>query len=124
MAVMRKDNVDWKEFAEALLWWNVVAHKNEDSYYDLIVSDKYSNGRGYNVGDIGHFRICSYYVGEFIPLTWKQLALALGLFEDHLIHDGHDCKICPKRDGCTAYFKDDPDHERCNGWEETTKEKQ
>jgi len=128
---MRKDNVDWKEFASKLLWCNIVYHKNEYSGYDIITDDIPENfkhltkeqiyQRGYKPGDIvPDTRILSYWIGPTKQLSWKELALELGLFEDLLIHDGHDCNICKKHDKCTAFFKDDPDHERCNGFMKST----
>lgn len=115
---MNKNNMDWKSFAETLLWYNIVHDKNGDSLFDIMLEDG-PEGRGIKRGDIGHWRIQSYlYPGSHTPLTWKGLALALGLYEDHLTHDGHDCKNCPNRKDCLAYFKDDTDHERCYWWEE------
>lgn len=114
---MRKDNVDWKKFAEELLWRNIVHNKNEDSLYDIMLKD-YPD-RNIKRGDISYWRICSY-VDPFSykPLTWKELALELGLFKEHLTPDGHKCKGCPKENDCTAFFKYDEDHERCNWWTE------
>ena len=114
---MNKDNINWKEFAEELLWRNIVYHKNEDSLYDIMLYD-YPD-RGIHKGDIGSWRICSYIDPfSYKPLTWKELALELGLFEKHLTPDGHDCKKCPDKENCNAFFKYDTDHERCNWWEE------
>jgi hypothetical protein len=108
---MKKDDMDWKQFATQLLWHNIVYHKNEYSGYDVII-----NGEDRRISmDTGFL---SYYVGAVEKLTWKGLALELGLFEDHLVPDGHDCKNCPHRKDCIAYFKDDPDHERCSWWED------
>ena len=114
---MRKGNVDWQKFAESLLWQMIVMHKNDDSGFDIITAQntEYSIP-GYGVGDIGYWRILSYYIGDFKPLTWKELALELGLFTDRLTSDGHNCGICPEHENCKAYFKDDKDHERCNFW--------
>jgi hypothetical protein len=105
---MRKGDIDWKSFAESLLWHNIVYHKNEYSGYE----------QGDVSGEIGNYSIRSIFVETYHKLTWKQLALELGSFTDQLISDGHDCKVCPDRKGCRAYFKDDPDQERCNGWKE------
>jgi hypothetical protein len=70
-------------------------------------------------GDIvGDVRFLSYSIGVTRPLTWKELALVLGFWKDHLTPDGHDCKICEDRETCHAFFKDDLDHERCSGWME------
>ena len=116
---MKKGDVNWEEFGKLLLWRMIVRHKNEDSGYDVITSvanPKYGMS-GYENGQIGVWRFLSFYIGEFKPLTWKELALELGLFEEDLTPDGHDCKACPNSKECEAYFKDDPDHERCNWWE-------
>ena len=107
-AFMRRGEVDWKQFAQHLLWCNIVSHKNEDSGYDYVEE----------TGSIGPYRFSSCYVHPFKALTWKELALALGLFEEHLIPDGHDCHHCKEEKTCKAYFKYDTDHERCNGWPE------
>lgn len=115
---MNKNDINWENFAKDLLWRMIVSHKNEDSGYDVITSianPEYGR-HGYNVGDIGAWRFLSFYIGDFKPLTWKELALELGIFADRLTPDGHDCKICPEHKKCQAYFKDDPDHERCNFW--------
>jgi len=47
----------------------------------------------------------------------RQLCLELGIWEDMLLSDGHNCKECPERKNCSAYFKDDPDQEQCSGWQ-------
>lgn len=121
--MMNKDNINWKEFAEALLWDNIVSRKNEDSLYDIMMEDG-PEGRGIKRGDIGRWRVCSYlYPMSYVHLTWKGLALALGIFEDRLTHDGHDCKKCPNKENCTAFFKNDEDHERCHWWEVNVKGK-
>ena len=122
----RKDSMDiedWKEFAAQLLWRNIVYHKNEYSSYDVVTDDhpswakdlpkdqKYP--RGHNPGDIVRDTgFLSYYIGPVKKLSWKELALELGLFEDILTPDGHDCKNCPQRKDCLAYFKDDQDQDR------------
>lgn len=124
---MRRGDVDWKLFAEDLLWRNIVHGKNDYSGYDIVTDDVpfWAKGltteqiypRGDKPGDIVRdTRFLSYSIGPTKQLTWKELALELGLFEDILTPDGHDCKICPDREGCHAYFKDDPDQERCSGW--------
>ena len=125
---MNKDNIDWKEFAKSLLWRNIVHDKNEYSGYDVITNyipswckdnPEQACQRGYKPGDVVRdIRFLSYWIGPTKQLSWKELALELGLFEDILIPDGHDCKVCPDRKGCRAYFKDDPDQERCSGWKE------
>lgn len=114
---MNKDNINWQEFAEALLWRNIVHNKNEDSLYDIMLEDY--PGRNIKRGDICCWRICSY-IDPFShkPLTWKELALELGLFTEYLTSDGHDCHKCPEEKTCEAYFKYDPDQERCNGWKQ------
>lgn len=106
---MNKNNMDWKSFAESLLWHNIVYDKNGDSGWDIMEDE----------GEIGHWRFSSIITpGTYKPLTWKELALALGLYEEYLTPDGHDCKNCPERKDCMAYFKDDEDHERCHWWME------
>ena len=115
---MRKGDVDWKQFATDLLWFNIVSHKNEYSGYDLVTSGDGSQPywrekKGDIVRDV---RFRSAFAPPTKQLSWKELALELGLFEDILTPDGHNCKICPKYDKCNAYFKDDPDQERCSGW--------
>lgn len=116
--IFERDKNDWESWVESLLWYNIVYHKNEYSGCDLIVNDAVA-GRGYRNGDIvGDTRILSYYIGDVKRLTWKELALALGFFKDHLTSDGHDCEKCEERETCRAFFKDDKDQERCSGWME------
>jgi hypothetical protein len=125
---MRKGDVDWKQFATELLWRNCIHDKNGYSGYDLVTEpERYSLfsaldnpfPRGDKPGDIVRdTSILSYWIGPVKRLSWKELALALGLFEDHFIPDGHDCKKCKCADTCHAYFKDDPDHEVCGWWKE------
>lgn len=119
---------DWKSLAAELIWFNVVSHKNEYSGYDIITNadvpwftekegplSKYP--RGNKPGDIHRdIRFLSYYIGPTRQLTWKELALALGLYKDILLPDYHDCSKCEDHKNCRAYFKDDPDQERCSGW--------
>lgn len=115
---MNKNNIDWRQFASELMWRMVVQHKNEDSWYDIMTTDDYAE-RGIHNGDISNFRICSYVDPlSHRPLTWKELALELGLFHDRLTPDGHDCRKCPEESTCNAYFKYDTDHERCHTWEQ------
>lgn len=128
----RKDSMDvedWKEFATQLLWHNIVYSKNEYSGYDVVTDDhpswakelpnEHLYPRGNKPGDIMRDTgFLSYYIGPVKKLSWKELALELGLFEDILTPDGHDCKNCPQRKDCLAYFKDDPDQERCRWWME------
>jgi len=107
MRGFNKDNIDWKEFASYLLWCHIVDHKNEYSGLDVSKETK----------TIDSFSI----MGRFVPhkhLSWKELALELGLFEEHLTPDGHDCTKCPDEKTCHAYFKYDKDQERCSGWKE------
>ena len=112
-----QEHIDWKNVAVWLMWRNVVYHKNEYSGYDIVVEPIKEYVTGYKRGDIiNDTRYLSYSIGQTRQLTWKELALALGLFKNHLTWDGHDCKVCEKRKGCKAYFKDDPDQERCNLW--------
>ena len=109
---MRKDDMDWKALAAQLLWFNIVYRKNEYSGYDVVLD---SSPREI----LRDTSFLSYYsVGPVKKLSWKELALELGLFEDILTPDGHDCKNCPHRKDCIAYFKDDPDQERCGWWED------
>lgn len=115
---MNKENINWQEFAQSLLWNRIVYDKNGYSGWDIMLVDG-PEGRGIHRGDIGHWSIQSYLDPlSYAGLTWKGLAVALGIFEDFLIPDGHDCKKCPEREKCQAFFKDDEDHERCNWWEE------
>ena len=118
---MRKGDINWQEFAEHLLWRNVVHNKNEDSGYDIMVDD-YPD-RNIRKDDISGWRFCSY-VDPFSHkrLTWKELALELGLFEDILTPDGHDCRRCPEEKKCEAFFKYDKDQERCRWWSENMME--
>ena len=111
MRGINKNDIDWKEFASYLLWCNIVEHKNQ--YSGLEISDA--------TGNIDHFSLMAYLPpGESSPraLTWKELALELGLFEDLLTPDRHDCTKCPDEKTCHAFFKYDKDHERCSGWKE------
>ena len=122
--LMSKNGIDWKEFAEALLWNNVVTKKNEYSGYCIMLEDG-PEGKGIHTGDIGKWAICSYLTpGSYKALTWKELSLALGLWTEHLTSDGHDCSVCPERNSCKAFFKDNKDHERCNWWTENMKKEQ
>jgi hypothetical protein len=110
MRGINKNDIDWKEFASYLLWCNIVEHKNQ--YSGLEISDA--------TGNIAHFSLMSYLPpGESSPraLTWKELALELGLWTEQLISDGHDCHECPERETCSAFFKNDTDHEQCSGWQ-------
>ena len=114
---MTYKDIDWRQFAGELLWHNIVSHKNADSLYDIMLCEG-PEGRGIHKGEIGHWRICSY-VDPFShkPLTWKELAIELGFGEEYgLFWDGHDCDKCPNNKDCTAFFKGDKDHERCNWW--------
>lgn len=125
---MTKDNIDWKKFAKSLLWRNIVQNKNEYSGYDIITNDipawckdkpEEACQRGYKPGDIvPDVSFLSYWIGPTKRLTWKELALELGLFNEQLVPDGHDCHKCPKEKTCFAYFKYDPDQERCSCWKE------
>ena len=88
---MRKGDVDWKQFATDLLWFNIVSHKNEYSGYDLVTSGDGSQPywrekKGDIVRDV---RFRSSFAPPTKQLTWKELALELGLFEDILTPDGH-----------------------------------
>jgi hypothetical protein len=84
---MRKDNVDWQKFAESLLWHIIVYDKNADSGYDMM-----SNG------EIGCFRFSSIIDPfSYRHLTWKELALELGLFKEYLTPDGINVKVVLKK---------------------------
>ena len=131
----RKDNMDWEELATVLLWMNIVHDKNGYSTYDVVTDghpswakelpDEQLYPRGHKPGDIVRDTdFLSYYIGPVKKLSWKELALELGLFEDILTPDGHDCKSCPERKDCFAYFKDDPDQERCSWWEDNMMNKE
>lgn len=105
---MKRGDVNWEKFGKELLWRNIVYEKNGDSGYDIMLENE----------EIGRWRFSSIITpSTYKLLTWKELALALGLFEEYLTPDGHDCKICSLRKDCSAYFKDDEDHERCYLWE-------
>lgn len=122
---MNKEDINWEVFAKALLWEHIVQHKNEDSGWDVMETDAYKEGSGICKGDVGRWQICSY-VGPYShrPLTWKELALELGLGEEFgLIFDGHDCDVCPNNSLCTAFFKGDKSHEQCNWWKENMNDK-
>lgn len=107
---MRKGDVNWFGFGKELLWHMIVCRKNEDSGYDMITE-------GACAGEIGRWRLSSAVHPSICRgLTWKELALELGLFRKYLTRDGHDCAECPERDKCTAFFKDDRDHEVCGRW--------
>ena len=115
--VFERDKINWESWVESLLWRNIVYHKNEYSGFDiLIIPAEYMKGH-YKKGDIiGDVRFLSYSIGVTRPLTWKELALVLGFWKDHLTPDGHDCEICENRKKCHAYFKEDKEQERCSEW--------
>ena len=114
--VFNTEKIDWKTWVQALLWYQVVSHKNEFSGHELMI-EPWEGRPQYKKGDIiGDTRLLSYYIGKTRPLTWKELALAMGFWKDYLLPDHHDCSICSQRKKCTAYFKDDKDQERCSGW--------
>lgn len=112
---MNRDSVNYKEMFEQLLWKNIVRHKNKGSGYfkvDRDESDTYPKGEiFYNLSAVSGLHPDSYH-----ELTWKELAIELGIFEDLIVPDGHDCKECPYESTCTAHFKYDPDQERCSAW--------
>lgn len=115
--IFERDKINWESWVKSLLWHNIVYHKNEYSGCNLMIEPHFS--RHYKKGDIvGDVRFLSYYIGVTRPLTWKELALVLGFWKDHLTPDGHDCEICEDREKCHAYFKGDKDQERCSGWME------
>ena len=103
---MRKGNIDWEQFAKELLWNRIVYDKNGDSGYEINTEH-----------EVGRFSILAYHTHPYKELTWKELALELGLWEEQLISDGHNCHECPERETCSALFKDDSDHEQCSGWQ-------
>ena len=117
---MNKNDIDWKEFAENMLLHNIVYHKNEYSWYVLILDDCKLYSKGQIVSDdiFAMSTLAPHLIGNNKKLSWKELALELGLFEQILIPDGHDCKVCPENKQCRAYFKFDPEQERCNRWKE------
>jgi len=126
MNIFNRDNIDWENLTAKLLWHNVVYHGNEYSGYDIITGEipswckdnpEQAYQRGHKPGDIvGDIRILSYWIGPTRQLSWKELTLALGFWKDILLPDHHDCSICSQRDGCNAYFKDNPDQPKCSGW--------
>lgn len=111
---MNKCDLNWEEFAKELLWREIVYHKNEDSEYDVTLGDK---------REIGRWRFSASPV-PYKALTWKELALELGLFEEYLVNDGHDCHKCDNEKNCIAYFKYDKDHETCNYWQKAKRKKE
>ena len=118
-----QDNIDFKNWVAALLWHQIVYHKNEFSGYELIINpaEYVSN---YKKGDIiSDTRFLSYYIGETRKLSWKELALVMGFWKDHMLPDHHVCGECPLENKCYAYFKYDDDQERCNGWMESFPDK-
>ena len=118
---MNKDKIDWKQLAMELIWHNLVYRKNVDSGYDIMLVDVPGQAKK---GDIGCFRISSSILPNYYKaLTWKQLALELDLWTEYLTPDGHDCIKCPVSKTCTAYFKGEADHERCNWWSENMTKK-
>jgi len=126
MNIFDRDKINWEDLSAQLLWRNVVSHKNEYSGYDIVINHipswakdnpEQAYQRGYKPGDIVRdIRFLSYWIAPTRQLTWKELTLALGFWKDILLPDHHDCSICNQRKGCYAYFKDDPDQERCSGW--------
>ena len=114
--IFDQENIDWKTWTQALLWHQIVYHKNEFSGYELVINPaEYTTS--VKKGDIiGDTRFLSYYIGETRKLSWKELALCLGLWKDAMLPDHHKCEGCPDEEGCKAYFKYDEDQERCSGW--------
>jgi len=104
---MKKGDINWEEFAKQLLWNRIVYDKNGNSGWEIDTT-----------GEIGHFSILAQHMNAYKELTWKELCLELGVWEDMLVSDGHNCKECPDREKCSAYFKDDTDHEQCYGWQQ------
>jgi len=103
---MRRGYINWEEFAKALLWNRIVYDKNGNSGYEVDTTH-----------EVGNFSIRACQPNAYKELTWKELCLELGIWEDMLLSDGHNCKECPERNNCSAYFKDDPDQEQCSGWQ-------
>lgn len=122
MNIFERDKANWEEWVSSLLWHQVIYHKNDFSGYELMVEpNQYTHCKK---GDIvGNTMILSYSIGQTRRLTWKELALVLGFWKDALLPDYHKCDDCPLVDKCTAYFKWDEDHERCNGWMEKCADK-
>jgi len=120
--IFNQDNIDFKNWVSALLWHQIVYHKNEFSGYELIINPaEYVSG--YKKGDIiSDTSFLSYYIGETRKLSWKELALVMGFWKDHMLPDHHNCGECPLEKKCNAYFKYDDDQERCNGWMEDHKD--
>lgn len=121
--IFDQENIDWKTWTQALLWHQIVYHKNEFSGYELVVNpSEYTTS--VKKGDIiGDSRFLSYYIGETRKLSWKELALCLGLWKDAMLSDYHICGECPEEKTCHAYFKYDKDQERCSGWMEKCADK-
>ena len=103
---MRKGNIDWEQFAKELLQNRIVYDKNGDSGYEINTEH-----------EVGRFSILACHTHPYKELTWKELALELGLWTEQLISDGHDCHECPERETCSAFFKNETDHEQCSGWQ-------
>lgn len=114
--IFDQNNIDFKNWVTALLWNQIVYHKNEFSGYELIINPaEYVSG--YKKGDIiSDTKFLSYYIGETRKLSWKELALAMGFWKDHLLPDYHICGECLLEKKCNAYFKYDDDQERCSCW--------
>ena len=121
--IFHREDIDWERWVEALLWHQIVYHKNEFSGYELVVNPaEYTTS--VKKGDIiGDTKFLSYSIGETRRLTWKELALCLGFWKDSQLPDYHDCGACPLVDNCEAYFKWDEDQERCSGWIEKCADK-
>lgn len=126
MNIFDEKNFDYKSLVAQLLWRHCVEHGDEYSGYDIITEEipywckdkpKEACQRGYQPGDIVRdIRFLSYYIGPTRQLSWKELTLALGFWKDILLPDHHNCSICQKRKKCKAYFKDNPNQERCSVW--------
>ena len=98
---------------------------NEYSGYDVMTTDDYIEPRGIRKGDVEKWQFCSYVdPHSHKPLSWREFALELGLFEEFLLPDGHDCKKCPNRKNCIAYFKDDEKQATCDWWKKNKEWKQ
>lgn len=83
---MKRENIDWKKFAKDLLWDRISKGKDELS----------------NWGMNRHLELLHFPSIHDDPvykrLTWKELALELGLFEEYLLKDGETYTPLTKED--------------------------
>ena len=66
---MKKGDINWEEFAKALIWNRIVYDKNGASGWEVDTTHT-----------VGHFSIMACQVHPYKSLTWKELALELGLW--------------------------------------------